>query len=153
MTKVDTEKTISRRILKIRTWNFGKVLYTSTRSFAKGRFVCSCPRCLCTTQKWCSSHLATPSISSSSMCHLSRTPSYTHKTGCLETFTAFNMTCRTWTRVTGGTVWRAVHGSALSLTYGVWHCGILINIEYRAISGQIHRLYCWMNSLFYYNCQ
>ena len=32
-------------------------------------------------------------------------------------------------------------------------CGTLINIEYRAISGQIHRLYCWMNSLFYYNCQ
>ena len=101
------------------------------------RFVCSFAYCVCTTQKGCSSHLATLSISSSSMCHLTHTPSYTHKLGCLQTFQAFSMTCQIWT---GVTVRRAVrHSEAVKLRNLC--CGTLINIEYRAISGQIHRLY------------
>ena len=130
------------------------MLYTSTRSSTKSRFVSSCPHCFCTAQNGVRVIQPSPHISSSSMCHLKSTPSYTHKTRSLQTFTAFNMTCRTWTRVTeGGTVRRAVHGTVLSQTYGVCRCEILINIEYRAISGHIHRLYWWTNSLFYYNCQ
>ena len=48
------------------------------------------------------------------------------------------MTCRT---CTGVSVRRTVHGTVRQQTYGVCRCGLLINIEYRAISGHIHRLY------------
>ena len=99
--------------------------------------MCSCPRCFCTTENDVRVIWPSPRISSSSMCHLTHTPSHTHKLGCLQTFQAFSMTYQIWTRVT---VRRAVrHSEAVKLRNLC--CGTLINIEYRAISGQIHRLY------------
>ena len=105
--------------------------------------MCSCPRCFCTTQKGCSTHPAIPThLFFQYVSFKEHAVVYTQNALFTDIYSIqYDMSDLDWRHCETRTVRRAVHGSALSQTYGVCRCEILINIEYRAISGQIHRLY------------